>query len=68
VYCLPFSFWPVYCLSFSFWPVYCKDRQHNDQTKKDKRTMIYKTLQFEDTKGVIRSRKSKKDRQHNDQL
>jgi hypothetical protein len=44
-----------------------KNRQHNDQTKKDKRTMIYKTLQFEDTKGVIRSCKSKKDRQHNDQ-
>jgi hypothetical protein len=37
-----------------------KDRQHNGKTKKGQE-------EFEDTKEVIRFRKSKKNRQHNDQ-
>ena len=51
-----------------------KRRTDNTKTKRKKtneQTVIYKTLhrkeEFEDTKGVIRIRKSQKDRQHNGQ-
>jgi hypothetical protein len=49
-----------------------KNRQHNGQRKKNKRTnkdlnvYIFQE-EFEDTKWVIRIRKSKKDRQHHGQ-
>jgi hypothetical protein len=73
---LSFFFWPLRCLSFfdlrilitplvssnSFSPLdieYVYDRQHEIHYNNKK--------EFEDTKGVIRIRKSKKDRQHNGQ-
>ena len=52
-----------------------KNRQHNGQKKKYKRTnndlqnihIKLKLTQYKDTKGVIRIRKSKKNRQYNGQ-
>ena len=50
-----------------------KDKQRTTKhTHKTKdlvaRTQVPRTGKFEDTKGIIRNRKSKKDIQHNDQM
>jgi len=45
-----------------------KNRQHNDQKKKNKWTNNDLQEEFEDTKGLIRSHKSRKDRKHNGQI